>query len=134
MFRLQPRPRQRRFKAQAYPVRRSRGKVSINSHYQGNQSRFEATGLKLDSLVALISQTLGRTVIDKTGLTGLYDLTLTWTSDPTVDSPASADNSSSSPTIFTALGEQLGLKLESAKGPVKSSSSTTSKSLRRISR
>jgi hypothetical protein len=93
-------------------------KVSLNSHYQGNQSRFEATGLKLDSLVALISQTLGRTVIDKTGLAGLYDLTLTWTSDPTVDSPASADDSSSSPTIFTALEEQLGLKLESAKGPV----------------
>ena len=94
-------------------------KVSMNSHYQGNQSRFEATGLKLDSLVALISQTLGRVVIDKTGLTGLYDLTLTWTSDTTVDSPASADVLSSSPTIFTALGEQLGLKLESAKGPVK---------------
>jgi uncharacterized protein (TIGR03435 family) len=94
-------------------------KVSMNSHYQGNQSRFEATGLEPASLVALISQTLGRTVIDKTGLTGLYDLTLTWTSDSTVESPASADASSSSPTIFTALGEQLGLKLESAKGPVK---------------
>ena len=95
------------------------GKVSMNSHYQGNQSRLEATGFKLDSLVAVISQTLGRTVIDKTGLTGLYDLTLTWTSDSTVDSPASADDSPSSPSIFTALEEQLGLKLESAKGPVK---------------
>jgi uncharacterized protein (TIGR03435 family) len=58
-------------------------------------------------------------VIDKTGLTGLYDLTLTWTSDSTVGSPASADDSPSSPSIFTALEEQLGLKLESAKGPVK---------------
>ena len=61
----------------------------------------------------------GRTVIDKTGLTGLYDFTLTYTSDADAALPASAASDPvSGPTIFTALEEQLGLRLEPAKGPV----------------
>jgi uncharacterized protein (TIGR03435 family) len=95
------------------------GKVSINSHYQGNQTHLEAIGFKLDSLVGVISQTLGRTVVDKTGLTGLYDVTLTYSSDSDASSSASDADAPSVPSIFTALEEQLGLKLESAKGSVK---------------
>jgi uncharacterized protein (TIGR03435 family) len=53
---------------------------------------------------------IDRPVVDKTGLTGKYDFTLDWSSS---DEP-----SSTAPSIFTALQEQLGLKLESAKGPV----------------
>jgi uncharacterized protein (TIGR03435 family) len=57
---------------------------------------------------ALIS-ILGRTVIDNTGLKGFYKIDLTWApDDPTADGPS----------IFTAVQEQLGLKLESTKGPV----------------
>ncbi len=51
-------------------------------------------------------------VIDKTGLTGLYNIDLTWAWN---DEPGSGDNG---PSIFTALQEQLGLKLEPAKAPV----------------
>jgi uncharacterized protein (TIGR03435 family) len=55
---------------------------------------------------------LGRTVIDRTGLTGTFDLHLKWAVDSGIkDDPTD-------PSIFTALQEQLGLKLESAKGPV----------------
>ncbi len=54
----------------------------------------------------------GRTVIDKTGLAGNYDIDLKWTPDD----QQSADDAG--PSLFTALEEQLGLKLESAKGPV----------------
>jgi uncharacterized protein (TIGR03435 family) len=52
--------------------------------------------------------------VDKTGLTGKYDLTLTYSPD---DGPAAASDSSA-PSLFTALQEQLGLRLQPAKGPV----------------
>ncbi len=56
----------------------------------------------------------GRYLIDKTGLTGRYDFDLHWTPDDTpADSPLAGG-----PSIFTAVEEQLGLKLESAKVPV----------------
>jgi len=60
-----------------------------------------------------LSSTLGRRVIDQTGLTGAYTLSLKWTPD---DGPATGDNSA--PSLFTAIQEQLGLRLESTKGPV----------------
>lgn len=59
-----------------------------------------------------LSWRLGRPVIDQTGLQGRYAFTLTWSEDE-----ASA-SSSSGPSLFTAIQEQLGLKLEAAKGPV----------------
>jgi len=85
-------------------------------------------GVPIATLVNLLAQQLHQTVIDKTGLTGKYDLELTWTpdqgSDPmfkgTDGAPQKADPApdSSGPSIFTALQEQLGLKLQSTKGPV----------------
>jgi uncharacterized protein (TIGR03435 family) len=113
-------------------------------------------GLPISGLARLLTMQLGRTVVDKTGLTGKYDFTLHWTPDesqggmfrgpgpgpgpgsaaggaaaggpapagaPVAGGPGAApptDNSSrdSGPTIFTAVQEQLGLKLESTKGPV----------------
>ncbi len=71
----------------------------------------------VSALAEELSKEVGRDVIDKTGIQGRYDLKLTWTPDDRVasSSDASAD---SGPSIFTALEEQLGLKLESQKGPV----------------
>jgi uncharacterized protein (TIGR03435 family) len=71
-----------------------------------------------DDTVALLAAALAknsevdRVVLDKTGITGRFDITLTWTPDTATPS---AD---SGPSIFTALQEQLGLKLESTKAPV----------------
>jgi len=65
---------------------------------------------------------VGRTILDKTGLTAVYDFTLQFTPDDaprapvTGAGPLAAD--STAPSIFTALQEQLGLKLESGKGAV----------------
>lgn len=73
-------------------------------------SRQMSTAQLADSLSTL----LHRPVVDKTGLTGKYDITLQYTPDNT---PADAPNANG-PTVFTALQEQLGLKLDSAKGPV----------------
>jgi len=65
----------------------------------------------LSTLVFFLESQTHRTVLDKTGLTGHYDLLLTWSSDD-----ASPD--SSVPSVLTAIQEQLGLKLVSSKGPV----------------
>jgi uncharacterized protein (TIGR03435 family) len=64
---------------------------------------------------------LDRTVIDKTGLTGTFDVELSWTPGPTMvpnGAPAPPNLPSGGPSIFTALEEQLGLKLVSDRGPV----------------
>lgn len=59
---------------------------------------------------------LDRPVLDRTGLTAVYDFTLEWTPDPTPSDGATSD--SSGPSVFTALQEQLGLKLETHKAPI----------------
>ncbi|HEY1758742.1 MAG TPA: TIGR03435 family protein [Bryobacteraceae bacterium] len=61
-----------------------------------------------------LSDEAGRPVVDQTGLTGSYELTLDWAPD---DAPV-ANDGAAGPSIFTALQEQLGLKLDPAKGPV----------------
>jgi len=92
----------------------------------------ELTGqaLPIGSLVSMLSQQTGHHVVDKTGLTGKYDFTLKWTPNegetPMFKGPAggpagaasSPVDDSNGPSLFTALQEQLGLKLDSQKGPV----------------
>jgi len=69
-----------------------------------------ASKVTMAMLASRLERQLGRTVTDHTGLTGEYDFKLTWTPDQNADATG--------PSIFTALQEQLGLKLDSAKGPV----------------
>ena len=73
-----------------------------------------ATGVPLSRLADSLSYQVKRIVVDKTGLTGNYNLTLTWAPDD--GTPQAPD--STLPSIFTALQEQLGLKLEPAKAPI----------------
>jgi uncharacterized protein (TIGR03435 family) len=61
-------------------------------------------------LAEYLSAQAGRPVMNNTGLTGEYDFRVEWSADPAKDPSA--------PSIFTALQEQLGLKLEPAKGPI----------------
>lgn len=94
--------------------------------------RINAVGVDIAQLQPMLSRILGRTVVDKTGLTGKFDITAHWTPDqaqlmqgpfggpppggpPDMPQPRFDPNG---PSIFTALEEQLGLKLESQKGPV----------------
>jgi len=82
-------------------------------------------GVLLEVLVKQLSSQLGRVVQDKTGLTGNYDFNLRWAPD-SARTPAGGEQQGSDaatsefygPSLFTALEEQLGLKLESQKGPV----------------
>ncbi len=65
-------------------------------------------------------QQIGRAVMDRTGLSGIFEITLDYSPSPLGAQPATDTNADSSlpSTIFTAVQEQLGLKLEPQKGPV----------------
>ncbi len=80
-----------------------------------------ARNASMDDLSSLLQRAvLDRPVVNRTGLPGRYDFDLTWAPDETQfggDVPvASAD--APSPPLFTAMQEQLGLRLEAARGPV----------------
>jgi len=67
-------------------------------------------------MATMFSFQLSRTVVDKAGIAGRFRVHLAFAPDEvTAGLPSSAD---AGPSIFTALQEQLGLKLESSKGPV----------------
>jgi uncharacterized protein (TIGR03435 family) len=68
----------------------------------------------MNDIKNILEDPSGRYVIDKTGLTGRYDFELHWAPDDTPAESALAGG----PSIFTAVQEQLGLKLESATAPV----------------
>jgi uncharacterized protein (TIGR03435 family) len=65
-----------------------------------------------------LSRFAERPVVDKTGLAATYNFSLEFAFDPGVDAAATGDFGPSRPSISTALQEQLGLKLEPARGPV----------------
>jgi bla regulator protein blaR1 len=76
-------------------------------------------GAPMGVLVSILSNLLQRPVVDRTGLIGMYDFTLKWTPDqaaPAAGAPTAEP--AEPPSIFTALREQLGLRLDSARGPV----------------
>jgi uncharacterized protein (TIGR03435 family) len=96
-------------------------KSNLGGTIQRKNGQMVAENIEMRQLISALSRATGRTVLDKTGLTGRYDLTLTWTPD-TGESPDASQGSSPSETsgasIFTTIQEQLGLKLEPTKAPV----------------
>jgi uncharacterized protein (TIGR03435 family) len=86
----------------------------------------------MSDLALILSSYADRPVLDNTGLPGLFDIKLQWNpfagrAQPTEDGPRApgaearegrSPDPDSLPTLFTALEQQLGLKLESRKGPV----------------
>jgi uncharacterized protein (TIGR03435 family) len=75
-----------------------------------------ARGMTMPRLASLLAPRVGRVVVDTTALNQAFDIELDWTPDQ----PQEADNrpANDAPSLFTALQEQLGLKLESTRGPV----------------
>jgi uncharacterized protein (TIGR03435 family) len=83
----------------------------------------KAIGVRIDDLADALSRRVGRTMIDKTGLTGTYDVSLSWLpDDPQPSSPFAAPAprfpEDPAPRLLIALQDQLGLKVESQNGPV----------------
>jgi bla regulator protein blaR1 len=80
------------------------------SFYKNGPGHVEGTGATISMLTGMLSRDLGHPVNEESGLGGQYDFKLDWTPD--------SDTSGTGPSIFTALTDQLGLRLESKKGPV----------------
>ncbi len=76
---------------------------------QATPGHYSAVGLTLNNFLIFLSGNVDRVVIDKTGLQGSFDVELDYSTDA-----ATSDK----PSIFTALQEQLGLKLEFERDPV----------------
>ena len=76
--------------------------------------RIQTNGYSMAQLAQLLASNVDREVIDRTGLTGVYDLEVAWTPDDGVADVVTRD----APGLFTAIVEQLALKLEPAVGPV----------------
>jgi uncharacterized protein (TIGR03435 family) len=81
-----------------------------------NTGFLSGKAISMSQLATSLAPFVSRFTNDKTGLTGIFDVELTWT--PEQNSLADATSDTSRPSIFTTLQEQLGLKLISEKGPV----------------
>jgi bla regulator protein blaR1 len=79
-------------------------------------------GAKIALLISLLANQFDRPVLDETGLTGSYAFDLAWTPDAPPSAPGQPQTANAAdpagPSLFTALQEQLGLKLESMRRPV----------------
>jgi len=87
------------------------GSSSIHTSHGPGKSRITVTGIPVGQFAGMLGKQLGRIVVDQTGLRGNYDFSLQWDPDQTADSPVA----SIGPSLFTALQEQMGLRLESQK-------------------
>lgn len=89
-----------------------------NTSVNDTVGRMTGAGQSMESLVsALGGFGLNRMVLDRTGLKGQFDFELRWTPD-NLRNASAAVQSNDAPSIFAALQEQLGLRLESQRGPV----------------
>jgi len=98
------------------------GAAGMGPQIRMGRGLINGQGMGMDMLSTQLSNILGRSVIDKTGLTGAYEIKLEFTPEGgggmVQRDGAEPAPPADGPTIFTALQEQLGLKLESSKGPV----------------
>lgn len=95
----------------------TRSPCGMNVNTSGTSGTLTGIGQPLSRLATALSGfAVDTSVIDRTGLTGNFDIELQWTPDNLRSAAAAAGGDG--PSLFTALQEQLGLKLESARGPV----------------
>jgi bla regulator protein BlaR1 len=101
-----------------------RCRVMING---GSPAAVDVQGSTLDSFSRTLRIVLDRPVINKTGITGQFDFLVEFSREgtrlagmpvPPIDGRSPAPDPTGPPSIFTALEEQLGLRLESGRGPV----------------
>jgi uncharacterized protein (TIGR03435 family) len=115
--------------AQVYKLRIASGapkvrelKAGMTPRSAGPDTRLITILGKTSGLTRALSKFLGRDVIDETGLTGSYDLSIEVAKDDPIIAAGSADTGNragpAAPSLFSALQEQLGLKLVSEKAEV----------------
>jgi uncharacterized protein (TIGR03435 family) len=82
--------------------------TGMNTRKTSGSVLMRGSGVAMDELSTNLANQLGRYVVNRTGLEGTYDFTLNWGTDQNADTTL--------PTLFTALREQAGLRLEVQKG------------------
>jgi len=111
-FRLGVHPETRELPVFSMVLAKSGSKLAAGDESKRGAFSYGGTFLRgtMDSgsLAGRLTSMLHRTVVDNTGLHGIWEINLTW----------APDDVSTGPSLFTAIQEQLGLKLESARGPV----------------
>jgi len=83
------------------------GRPDLNSNQHGTQLAMNITNTSISDFAFIMQFFVDRPMVDQTGLAGRFDIPLRWTVD---ESQVSAPNAA--PGLFTAIQEQLGLKLE----------------------
>ena len=92
------------------------GEPSTSGGDQGHVWTFRARKIEMSTLAYELADSLGEVVVDQTGLQGVYDFQLRWASDD-MTSPGGSD-ANPAPSLFTALQDTLGLRLQRQKVPV----------------
>jgi len=96
----------------------SKMKESASGWLSANAGSILSHGTTMQSLATALGNNLQRPVIDETGLKGNYSFELKWVPDKPASTEPDAPPAELGPSIFTAIEEQLGLRLESRKAPV----------------
>lgn len=97
---------------------------NIRGGRSGPNATFDASGITIADLIRWLSNVTGRTIVDKTGLSGTFDAKMEYlpemapSAQPMGDGAPPAAVENAAPSLFTVLQERLGLKLESERGPV----------------
>jgi len=94
----------------------------INQVFPGEKILLPAHNATMAQFASMLQRgVLDRPVVDRTGLTARYDFTLEWTPDETQfdgNLPPVSPENAKKPDLFTALQQQLGLRLEPSRAPV----------------
>ena len=103
------------------PERLPNGNLPCGISVRGNQGLVTGNGVAMEQLARNLVGGVGRIVVDKTGLPGYYDLNLTFAPEgppPAQGAPAGPAPDPGAASLFTAMQEQLGLKLEPGRAPI----------------
>lgn len=108
-------PRLKKSKTENSDVSDIKGYSALVTHSQPGE--LDIQNCSMADLASILEDTVGRIILDKTQLSGRYDVSLRWTPESVAAAGNGATNSDW-PTLFTALQEQRGLRLESTKSAI----------------
>ena len=87
--------------------------------YMTSDKEVHANAIPIESIVSIMTSLAQREIVDRTGLKGKYSFDLKFTPDREADETSAKSQDNLAPPFFTAIQEQLGLRLEGMRGPVR---------------